>query len=83
MTSVYQAQRPVASARGIMVFCVPFLASTGQAKPTQCWQLNAGRAVVVGFRVDQQRHGQALPAQRLQAAPADFALCGSGSGGMG
>ena len=33
--SVRSSQWPVASATGITVFCVPFLASIGQAKPTQ------------------------------------------------
>ena len=34
MQSVRSSQLPVASAVGITVFCVPFLALTSQAKPT-------------------------------------------------
>ena len=34
MHSVRSSQLPVASAAGITVFCVPFFASTSQAKPT-------------------------------------------------
>src|SRR6185369_14247733 len=38
IVDVLSSQFPVASARGITVFCVPLLASVGHAKPTQYLQ---------------------------------------------
>ncbi len=43
MHSVRSSSRPVFSATGITVFCVPFFASTSQAKPThQRQRMHAG-----------------------------------------
>ena len=69
---------PVAAARASTVLCEPFLASTGQVKPTHCRQ--RAHAARPSYGVELMANGTGAVVRPIASAPASSRRAGAVSG---